>query len=202
MSPCPMQTLAALPKLPASLNDSSAMVLVGLGVMGLIYLMVLRPAAQKNKRRKRPDPLATPPSVRSSLAGERSAERGMQTLLLELENMSRQMSAQLDTKAAKLEALIREADAKTAALQSLLARDKAGALADRLMAGDESGRHRPARPAREAFGSGLAALASHRSIYDLSDAGDAAAAIARKLNRPAGEVELILALRHSGGAIS
>ena len=195
----PLTALAqSIPNLPKSLNDPAAMVLVGLGVMGLIYLMVLRPAAQKNKKRKRPDPLATPPSVRASLAGERSAERGMQTLLLELEQMSRQLSAQLDTKAARLEALIREADAKTAALQAVLSKDKAGALADRLMSDDATAD----RPARESLGSGLAALASHRSIYDLSDAGDAAAAIARKLNRPAGEVELILALRDGGGAIS
>ena len=196
------QTLAqSLPNLPKSMNDPAAMVLVGLGVMGLIYLMVLRPAAQKNKKRKRPDPLATPPSVRSSLAGERAAERGMQTLLLELENMSRQMSAQLDTKAAKLEALIREADAKTAALHAALASEKAALLSDRLLIGGDGG-ETPDRPARDRFGSGLAALASHDRIYDLSDAGDAAAAIARKLNRPAGEVELILALRGSGGAIS
>ena len=193
----PLTVAQSIPKLPTSLNDPGAMVLMGLGVMGLIYLMVLRPAAQKNKKRKKPDPLATPPSVRQSLAGERSAERGMQTLLLELEQMSRQLSAQLDTKAAKLEALIREADAKTAALQGLLAQDKAGALADRLMTADAT----TDQPPREAFESGLAALASHRSIYDLSDAGDAAAAIARKLDRPAGEVELILALRGTGGAI-
>ena len=194
----PLTALAqSIPNLPKSLNDPAAMVLVGLGVMGLIYLMVLRPAAQKNKKRKKGDPLATPPSVRSSLAGERSAERGMQTLLLELEQMSRQLSVQLDTKAAKLDALIREADEKTAALRGVLAQDRAGALADRLMTDDATGD----RPAREAFGSGLAALASHRSIYELSDAGDAATAIARKLGRPAGEVELILALRGGGGAI-
>ena len=195
----PLPMLAqSLPNLPNSLNDPGAMVFIGLGVMLLIYLMVLRPQAQKSKKRKKRDPLSTPPSVRASLAGERSAERGMQTLLLELESMSRQMSAQLDTKAAKLEALIREADAKTAALQGMLVKDKAGALADRLMTDHAISD----RPARESLGSGLAALAGHRSIYDLSDAGDAAAAIARKLGRPAGEVELILALRDSGGAIS
>ena len=198
----PLATAPQSPvNLPTSLNDPAAMVFVGLGVMVLVYLMVLRPQANKSKQRKnRGDPLATPPSQQRSLSAERSAERQMQTLLIELERMARTLTAQLDTRAAKLEALVNEADEKLSALNAALARDKAGAIADRLSRDDETG-DRPARLEAKMDAGGLAALASHRAIYDLADAGDAAPSIAQKLNRPAGEVELILALRSTGGAI-
>jgi len=43
-------------------------------------------------------------------AVELHVERQMQSLLVELSEMSRQISAQLDTRSAKLELLIKEAD--------------------------------------------------------------------------------------------
>ena len=169
-------------------SDPIALIAIALGAMILVYFTVLRPRARKANK---PDPLATPPSQRQSLAGERAAERQMQMLLVELEQMSRQMSAQLDTKAARLDALIREADAKISALNAGLAKAKSGRLVDGLVAGTLG-------PAAE---SGLAALARHKEIYDLADAGESSRAIAGKLKRPTGEVELILALRGTGGAI-
>lgn len=190
-----------------ALDDPVAIGALAAGGLLLVYFTFIRPKAKKRR-----DPLATPPSTRASLASERAAERGMQTLLVELEQMSRQMGAQLDTRAARLEALIRQADERiaraeeaSAALAARLAREKAAVLSDRTLASPavmdrpaaSSSSARAAGSATPASGSSsnLAALERHQEIYDMRDAGKSPAEIARRINRPAGEVELILALR-------
>ena len=187
------------------LDDPVAAIAVGVGAIMLIYLFLLRPKARQARRR--PDPLNVPASRRQSLAGEREAERAMQSIVLQLEQMSRQIGAQVDTKAAKLEALIAEADEKIQALGRAVSdaptaptpdRDRAAGLAAML-----SEQIRSSRPAgANENETGLAGLARHGDIYRLADEGLDASAIAGRLRRPRGEVELILALRKTGGAIS
>ena len=75
----------------------------------------------------RRDPLTRTPQ-NASLAQQRSVERQMQNLLVELSEMSRQVTSTLDTRATKLDLLIREADEKIAVLTELLAKaDQIGA---------------------------------------------------------------------------
>lgn len=184
-------------------EDPVTAIAIGVGGFVLVYLMYLRPKAKKGHRR---DPLATPPSVRQSLASERATERAMQSLVIELEQMSRQIGAQLDTKAAKLEVLIGQADRRIEELKRLGQRADSGEISNvsAVRASELATRMTDSLIAGRIGGeaSGLAALAKHQEIYDLSDSGQNAAAIAGKLRRPKGEVELILALRASGGAIS
>ncbi len=163
-------------------DDPVAIILIGGGLLILVYLLFLRPKAKGAKRRK--DPLSTPASQRQSLAAQRSTEREMQSLVLELESLARKMGGQMDTKARKLEALIEQSDERIAHLERLMSQAKAADLADAVVEG-RSGRAE----------SGLAALGRHNDIYALADAGKSPAAIAQELNRPAGEIELILALR-------
>jgi len=120
--------------------------------------------------RKRKDPLARPPL---SLSAQREVEKQMTELLVELEQMARQMSAQLETRAAKLELLIKDADQRIAALQA------AGPTADLLP------------PASLA----LPPDPLHAEVYDLAGQGHSARQIAQRLGRPYGEIELVLALR-------
>jgi DNA-binding NarL/FixJ family response regulator len=126
------------------------------------------------------DPLARSPDA-NSLAQQRSVERQMQNLLVELSEMARQVTAGLDTRAAKLDALIREADEKIAALSAL--RNSVN------LSPSES------VPAAEASPSAYDPDPRHAEIYSLADQGQTASQIAGKLNRANGEVELILALR-------
>ncbi|MGA3067978.1 MAG: hypothetical protein ABSF29_14130 [Tepidisphaeraceae bacterium] len=130
---------------------------------------------------RRKDPLSKPPAF-ASLSQQRSVERQMQNVLVELADMSRQISAQLDTRAAKLESLIKEADQKLAALKSATE-------------GETGTVEKPTAEMREAEPVG-AAEAQHAQIYALSDQGRSPREIAQELNRPSGEIELILALRH------
>lgn len=145
------------------------------GALAVCYLML--------RSRKHKDPLGKMSSM--SLSQQRSVERDMSSLLVELSDMARQVSGQLDTRAAKLELLIKEADEKITALRSA-----AGAVP-------------PAQPfdARAPAGDRPAAIPEemldprHAQIYHLFDQGKSAPEIAHQLGRPSGEVELILALR-------
>ena len=151
------------------------------------------------RRRGSRDPLAREPT-QTSLAQQRSVERQMQTLLVELAQMAQEITAKLDTRATKLALLIDDADEKAARLQQSIdgCRDAVAALS------------RPPPPApvpepvevpalRPAFEPSLALPgavdARHRAIYDLADQGHSPADIARQLDRQLGEIELILALR-------
>ena len=147
-------------------------------VVATIYVAVIRPFFKKKK-----DPLSRSPSG-ARLAQERSVERQMQNLLVELSEMARQISAQLDTRTAKLELLIREADEKIAALRSAgITRAEPNLFT-----------------APEAVSVEVTSPAStidprHAEIYSLADQGRPPLEIAQQLGRPSGEVELILALR-------
>jgi hypothetical protein len=142
-------------------------------VLTIIYA-VMRPM------RRRKDPLVSRKPV--SLAGQREIEKQMTDLIVELEKMARQMTAQLDTRAARLESLLHEADEKIATLRSL---SEAGAP----MAGNLRlvSRTDPETDDRTD--------PRHAEIYELAQNGHSAHQIAQQLGRPYGEIELILALR-------
>jgi len=151
-------------------------------VMGLatIYIAVVRPAMKKTK-----DPLAKTPSM-NSLAQQRSVERQMQNLLVELSEMTRQITAQLDTRTQKLLMLIQDADERITQLKKLENNNSTAPARSWPALTESSPRNIPIpEPADE----------QHQSIYHLADQGKPAGEIARELNRPRGEVELILALR-------
>ncbi len=156
----------------AAVDESTRWMLITVAALTLIYA-VIRPRLRKK------DPLDEPPRF-SSLAQQRGVEREMSNLLVELSEMSRQISAQLDTRAAKLDLLIREADEKIAALKGL----SGGSAVES-----------PRPPAMRLVQPPVEVDRRDAEIYALADRGQPASEIARQLNRPAGEVELILALR-------
>jgi hypothetical protein len=174
---------------------------IAVGVLTIVYVVFIRPL------RKKKDPLARPKGdSTSNLARQRSVERDMSNLLVELSEMTRQLTAQLDTRAAKLEILLREADEKLAALRAEAGRSpEAAAQHDLpLRHSVDRGFHPPAEDCHDRLllsntAMGSTALAEtdgrHAAIYDLADEGHNAHEIARQLDRPSGEIELILALR-------
>lgn len=133
-----------------------------------IFYAVWRPMRRKK------DPLKKAPTL--SLAGQRDVERQLTELIVELEKMARQMNAQMHTRAAKLELLIEEADARIAALKA------AGASP------------LPASPSEVIPENSSVHDGRYDSIYDLAAQGQSARQIAQQLDRPYGEIELILAL--------
>jgi hypothetical protein len=155
---------------------------MGMAVLAVVYLTA-RP-------RKKKDPLAYAAPMRSSLAQQKALERDMQSVIVELHDLTRQMSAQIETRAAKLEILIRDADERLAALAEANANAPALATdAAKLAAAAE-----PVRAMRLVKDE-PSSEDRWNEVYRLADDGATIGEICRQLNRPRGEVELILALR-------
>jgi len=173
--------LHLLADLKFSKDDSTQWLVLVVGVLATMYLVM------RGRLKKRKDPLERPSM---SLSQQRQIERDMNGLMVEMLDTARQMTAQLDTRAARLEVLMKEADARLAALKAATGSTAAGPT----FTSSDS-----AAPA-----SSLAAVPPpqetppdprHAEVYLMADQGRSPQEIARKLNRPNGEVELILALR-------
>jgi hypothetical protein len=168
----------------ADINDKNAYyILIGAGAF-LIFYVVIRPMLKRKK-----DPFERPPAT-GRLSQQRSVERQMESLLVELSEMSRQMSSQLDTRAAKLEFLIKDADERIGRLQQLQQSAPVSPTFETVPAVPTSPTtptHTP-EPPHELD-------PRHEEIYTLADTGKSISEIAATLARPSGEIELILALR-------
>ena len=176
---------------------------IALGVVTVLYVAVIRPM----RKGKRKDPLERPSGQQFSLAQQRAVEREMSNLLVEYEEMLRRMTAQLETRAARLELLINQADERLVRLQAL-----AAATAPASQPQNGAGRSGPpaetaaaaALPESDASESSMERLSPlpsmaetspHGPVYELADQGRTPRQIAQQLDRPYGEIELILALR-------
>ncbi|MFT3785728.1 MAG: hypothetical protein QM770_06115 [Tepidisphaeraceae bacterium] len=147
-------------------------------------------------RKKKPDPLASAPSSRMSLKQQKAVERDMQNLLVELHDMARQMTAQIETRVSKLEILLSEADEKIARLEALGSSSADSVTKPQAAETPDTPIDRPAmRLARPPEPNIEAPDDRYAEVYRLNDQGLDARAISQKLSRPAGEIELILALR-------
>jgi len=160
---------------------------------GALYIFVLRP--MKSRKRKS-DPMEELP-FRKNMAQQRHVEREMQNLLVELSEMSRKMTAQVDSRTTKLEVLLEEADAKIAELRALS--ENVPRPTDRYRADPADlamgATHTSSALRTKNLTTEPAVDPRHAEIYSLADQGRTPAEIADRLRRPRGEIELILALR-------
>ncbi len=187
--------------------DTTTWILLCVAAMATMYVMY-------RSRRRWKDPLSPKkivPSAALSPAQQRAVERQMQELLVELSEMSRQITGQLDTRAAKLEILIRQADERIAKMSgvekidtpSAVVTGSAAAVSVPDGAPANSGESTAASDAPQSTapidGEGQDEIvqtpSSHRAVYLLADEGKSLRQIADQLERPYGEIELILALR-------
>lgn len=162
----------------ARLEPSVVATLVFIGVISFTLLM----RSQRYFRRQRPDPL---PSI---LAKQRPAAiskppADIDRWQVQMHDLARDLSAQLDSKLSALQYLVNLADERIAELQALTAAlSSTGTQAERLA---QSAVHMPpTKPETRAA-----------EIYALSDAGKSSQAIAALIGAPVGEVELMLGLR-------
>jgi hypothetical protein len=171
--------MSLAPLLQTSSPTTTHWVMMAFGAIVLVY-MLIRPKAAKRK-----DPLESAP-FKLSLNQQRQVEREMSNLLVELSEMARQITAQLDTRAAKLELLIKEADDRIRLLNQ----------AQQIPPSDDAQGTEWAQPElREETREATWADARHTEVYSLHDQGRSVSEIAHQLDRPNGEIELILALR-------
>lgn len=161
-------------------SDTPALLLMGLSIVVILYLTF--------RQRRKSDPLQSMP-FRASMQQQKALERDMQSVVVELSEMTRQMTAQLETRATKLDLLIQEADQKIAKLNAAMEVVQ-GARASTPI-------DLPVMPMKSP---GLRLVKDDTEdrwseIYLLADQGLSTAQIASKLNRPEGEVDLILHIR-------
>ncbi len=116
------------------------------------------------------------PSLRDQL----EVRNNLQKLLVDLQDLARQINGHIDTRFCKLEVLLKEADQKIRQLEAL----GFGGKSPKETSLPGTGEEKP-DPERE-------------MIYRLADAGKTPLEIARELNKNTGEIELILSLRRRG----
>src|SRR3954464_6487437 len=90
---------------PAARDPATSWIVIAVAILGIVYVTFVRPLRQKKQDQ---DPLQRQATSGGVLARQRSVEREMSNLLVELSEMARQMTAQLDTRTAKLELLLKE----------------------------------------------------------------------------------------------
>jgi len=157
------------------------------------------------------------------LRDQRGIQQGMDSLLLQLEELSRRINAQVDTKFLKLETVIRDADDRIARLEHLL--EQSGQPGTRTTGSVNAQERKPvSEPAGEPHPTALPPRASNPPpgaskssaptagasepaqpvappdprvgrVHELADAGQQPINIAEELDMPLGEVQLILNLR-------
>ena len=172
-------------------------------VVTTIMIVLTRRRARLNSA---PSGIRRPVSERARQAREYSrTEDELREVIIELEQLARELNAQIDTKYRKLEAVIRHADQRIATLRELTgASDQtsppsAGAL-DRtparldIVVGDEV-EERPASPCSSPPAGGI----DRKRILDLAAAGFTPAQIAADTHRSPGEVELVVRLHGTPG---
>ncbi len=178
----------------------------------VVSLWTLRRAT--NRRQRQPRARERLDEIKQNV----HTQQAMSGLLLDLEEFSRRTNAQLDTKCAKLEQLIRDADARIARLEKLGAGQHTGGRATPQPAPtatrsrtdipeDPIPRVRRERSARaeptptdasqpKPVGVGPTPPGTpNQQVYELADEGRSAMHIAEHLKLPLGEVEFILRLR-------
>lgn len=182
----------------ASVAQQTAQWVLMAAGMAIIIWVMLRLQWKRQRRSPEEGPVA---QMRETLL-DRQAE-GQRAA--EVAEVVRDMAARLETRAARLEALLDQADER---IEKLEARVAANGLSQSMHAARPS-----ARPAAQPGGNGQpmdpwddepapsppgrsdASDPLHQEVYDLADEGHTPLAIARRLDQQVGTIELILALR-------
>jgi len=166
---------------------------LALAVAGVIVLVVFSRRWMRGSARAaqtgahdRPREL---PDRQSGLHDRRRGERELGELMIELDQLAREVHGRLDTQFAKLETVIRDADDRIDRLKRLLRASRSESALDITVTDDAE---IPSSTASSEPEGGL-----HADVYRLADAGRSLLEISEQTGRPKGELELILALRRA-----
>lgn len=203
---------------------SNAQWLIIIACIVVITLLLLR---SQRRRAMGSSPKQYRREIDSATNQSAAIKRDMERLLVELNELARQINAQIDTKFAKLERSIADADRRITALRILI--NEAGGdsrSSDPIpspLAVSDNKSNPPIHPESSESPIGVSPTAApsasldwtvddagvsnsatdkdatHRRIYALADQGREPVEIARALQQSVGEVELILKLRQRGG---
>lgn len=156
-----------------------------------VVLSLLWAAASSLKRMKNAGRIPQPSIRELNAVSEKtkSAARDLEELMTELDQLSHQLHGRIDAKIEKLATVIKLADERIDQLQRLSRAANHEPTIDLTIHQDEI----TPPPAKTTTTGSLDQR--HASIYQLADGGLSPLEIASETNKPAGEIELILALR-------
>ncbi|MDQ7013179.1 MAG: hypothetical protein Q9O74_04700 [Planctomycetota bacterium] len=188
---------------PVNKTLSTALIALGTVMMIIVITRMLRRSTKARNSRvrtiytsKSPPPHPEPKTRRNTRHNPAAAEATATTdridrVMANAEELTRRLAAIMDNKAARIEVLIEHADQRLAALAEAEAnaQQAAPAAAPALHTDHETAPPAPPAP--------LSIDPLHRKVYDLADQGLAPVDIARQIDRPTGQIELILALRRA-----
>lgn len=169
----------------AGLSSTQA-VLLAMALVGLTIVML--------STRKRIAKSRQPPGASMRRRYEQAQERNktgrdIETVMVELDQLARQVHGRLDTRFAKLEMIIRDADERIENLSRLVRAAQGSPTLDLTL--EEAVPDPPPLEEKDIDDE------RHAPIYRLADSGLAAAEIALEVDRTTGEIELILSLRRT-----
>lgn len=164
--------------------DTVDLVMLALAVVGLTILMR---GTFRRVTRVTSAPRIAARSNFAAMEEERKVRHDVEQVMIELDHLSRHIQGQLDTRFAKLETIIRDADSRIEKLTRLIRTLDGGDTLDITVQDDCATRESAEQDDRP----------RHAAVYRLSDAGLSAVEIAQESGKTAGEIELILALRRT-----
>ena len=186
--------IAQTPLLLRTLAESSGsispmqLVMLALAIGGITLVML---STYRRSRRSRLTPVEGARARYKELDRPNGATRDVEKAMVELEQLARQIHGRIDTRFAKLEMIIRDADERIATL-SRLASTSGGGSAGGSALDVTLELQKPGVPESRPDPSGDR---RHNAIYRMADGAMSAADIARETGKTTGEIELILALR-------
>ncbi len=166
---------------------SNGQIVLILMIVGTSALMLI--SARRRMRKGSNSPAAYTREQRTRIRDEQSLVQEMEEVMARLESVSAELQARLDTRFAKMESVLRDADARIDHLERLLRRSAGQPTLDLTVNGTADAGAEPAEDGPDNH--------RHRLIYELADAGRSPVQIAEQTGQSTGEVELILALRAS-----
>lgn len=173
---------------PALLDIKPSQIILVLLLLVVISSMLW--SARRKPKAPRFDPEAFQRKEFSAMKDPRGMQGDLQELIIELEELSRRINAQIDTKFAKLEASIMHADERIEALRLLIQQATGQSGIDVTVDRERDESVPTASDPR------VPADPRHAQVYALADADKSSMEIARETGIPTGEVELILGLRN------
>ena len=171
------------------------MMMIGGAALAVMLILV-----NIRKRQSRGGAGRLSPREKIEQAKQTHAMRGdLRQMMVELEELTRRFSAQLDAKSVKIEKLIEEADEKITKLQQLQSEASEPAAPAPKSAkparAKKTAPPKPAPPKPEPADQTPPVDPLAKQIYNLADSGQTSIQIAKRLDEQIGKVELILALR-------
>lgn len=184
---------ATIGLIPGGLSNGQLVLILVILVVSALMLLSTR----RRLRDSRSSPKAYAREQIARLRDEHAVVSDMEEVMARLEQVAREIQARIDTRFAKLESVIRDADQRTDRLERLIRRADGDPEID-VTVDDTETSAPPQSPESAASADG----AQHAAVYELADAGQSPVEIAEQTGQSTGEIELILALRRATAGIS